>query len=91
MKTAMKEIEVIPLAQRKADRRGIRKEWIDDTVCHSERLAEGYGGRKVAQKKFLLEGKEYLLRVVYEETEDKYVVVTAYLTSQLSRYWKEEE
>ncbi len=29
-----------------------------------------------------------LLRVVYDETEQKYVVVTAYLTSAVTRYWK---
>lgn len=50
----------------------------------------GYGGRKVAQKKLLIEEKEYLLRVVYEETEELYIVVTAYITSQINRYWKEE-
>jgi hypothetical protein len=37
------------------------------------------------------EGREYLLRVVYEEKEDRKVVLTAYLTSQVKRYWKEEK
>jgi len=31
-----------------------------------------------------------LLRVVFEETEDKYVVITAYLTSDIKRYWKDK-
>jgi len=35
-------------------------------------------------------GKEYLLRVVYEE-KDRNVVLSAYLTSQINRYWKEEK
>jgi hypothetical protein len=48
-------------------------------------------GRKVAQKKYFLENKEFLLRVVYEEQDDLGVVITAYLTSQVVRYWAEGE
>jgi hypothetical protein len=32
--------------------------------------------------------KERLLRVVYEETESAYVVITAYVTSDITRYWR---
>ena len=49
------------------------------------------GGRKVAQKKYFMKNKEYLLRVIYEEKEELKVIVTAYITSQLSRYWRERE
>jgi hypothetical protein len=38
---------------------------------------------------FQFKDKEVLLRVVYEETEESYEVVTAYLTSQIRRYWEE--
>jgi len=31
-----------------------------------------------------------LLRVVCEEITDKYVVITAYLTSQIKKYWEEK-
>lgn len=85
----MKKIEIIPIAERKSKRRGIRKEWIEDAITNPIQIVDGYGGRKVAHKKFSMDDKEYLLRVVYEETEEKYIVVTAYLTSQISRYWKE--
>jgi len=33
--------------------------------------------------------KERLIRVVYEETETTLVVVTAYLTLAIARYWRE--
>ena len=39
----------------------------------------------------MIEDREFLLRVVYEEKEDIDVVVTTYLTSQVDRYWKEEK
>ncbi len=87
----MKEIEIIPIAAKKAEKRGIKKEIIEDTVSHPMQIVDGYGGRRVAQSKIIMEEKEYLLRVVYEEAEDKNIVVTAYLTSQVSRYWKGEE
>jgi hypothetical protein len=85
----VKRIEIIPIAQRKAERRGIPNEWIIEAVTFPAQIVEGYGGRKVAHRKYLVEGKEYLLRVVHEETEDSYEVVTAYLTSQIERYWTE--
>jgi hypothetical protein len=85
----MKKVEIIPIAQRKTDRRGIKKEWIEDAVINPLQVVGGYGERKVAHKKFFIDNKEYLLRVVYEETEDICTVVTAYITSQISRYWKE--
>jgi hypothetical protein len=39
----------------------------------------------------MVHDKEHLLRVVYEEKEESYEVITAYLASQIGRYWKEEK
>lgn len=86
----MKRIEIIPIAEKKSKRREIKREWIDDAITNPVQVVEGYGNRKVAHKKLQLGNKNYLLRVVYEETEEVYIVVTAYLTSQIDRYWKEE-
>jgi len=87
----MKKIEIIPIARKKLERRGLSEAWIKETVNRPDQTVGGYGGRKVAQKKYVLEDKEYLLRVVYEEREDLAVVITAYLTSQVVRYWTEGE
>jgi len=85
----MKKIEIIPIARKKLERRGLSEEWIKETINRPDQIVGGYGGRKVAQKKYVIENKEYLLRVVYEEQEDLGVVITAYLTSQVVRYWME--
>ncbi|OFZ57714.1 MAG: hypothetical protein A2W77_05620 [Nitrospinae bacterium RIFCSPLOWO2_12_39_16] len=85
------KIEIIPIAERKIKRRGIRKEWIEETISSPVQLVDGYGGRKVAQKMFIIENKKYLLRVVFEKKDEVYIVVTAYFTSQINRYWKEEK
>lgn len=45
----------------------------------------------MAQRKYMVEGREYLLRVVFEEKGSYYLVVTGYLTSPIERYWKEEK
>jgi hypothetical protein len=62
----MKHIEIIPVAKKKLERRGIPEQWVTETVNSPTQLVEGYGGRKVAHNKYLIGGKEFLLRVVYE-------------------------
>lgn len=84
----MKSIDIIPIARRKLKRRGIPGEWVEETINLPNQTVDGYGGRKVAHRKYKIKDKEYLLRVVYEEEEKIKVVVTAYLTSQIERYWK---
>ena len=47
------------------------------------------GGRKVAQLRWMTpEGREHLLRVVYEESGNDIVVVTVYDTSKVRKYWR---
>lgn len=86
-----KKVEIIPIARRKAERRGVKEAWITETMYAPSQIVPGHGGRNVAQKKYKIRGRKYLLRVVYEESENSYDVVTAYLTTQIERYWKEDE
>lgn len=86
----MKEIEIIPLARSKMDRRGIPESWVREALRSPDQVVEGHGGRLVAQERRRIRRKERLLRVVFEETRDKYVVITAYLTSDIKRYWRDK-
>jgi hypothetical protein len=86
----IKEIDIIPLAMRKMERRGIPESWVTEALKSADQIVEGHGGRKVAQQRRRVRRREKLLRVVFEETEDKYIVITAYLTSDIERYWKEK-
>jgi len=86
----MPQIEIIPIARRKIERRGIPEQWVIETLTSPSQIVDGYGDRKVAQKKYWIREKEYLLRVVFEDKEGGFVVVTGYLTSQIDRYWREE-
>jgi hypothetical protein len=86
----MKEIEIIPLARKKMGRRGIPEKWVIQALTLPDQIVEGYGGRSVAHRRHGIRGKDRLLRVVFEETPEKYIVITAYLTSDVKRYWKEK-
>jgi hypothetical protein len=83
-----KIIEIIPIARKKLRRRCISEEWVKETIDLPDQALDGYGGRRVAQKKYMIEQKEYLLRVIYEEKEEINIIITAYLTSHVERYWK---
>ncbi|HHT9120685.1 MAG TPA: DUF4258 domain-containing protein [Candidatus Hypogeohydataceae bacterium YC41] len=87
----MKNIEIIPIARRKMEKRGIKEEWVIEAVESPEQLVAGYGNRQVAHKRIDLGEQKRLLRVVYEVAETRFIVITAYLTSQIARYWKEEK
>ena len=86
-----KEIVVIPLAVTKAGKRSIHIPWIEETVHKPEQKVTGYGGRTVYQRRYQIPGRsQQLLRVVCEEKEGKSIVVTAYLTSDIERYWRKQ-
>lgn len=83
----MKPVEFIHIAERKLQRRAIEKEWVIRTIEKPMQTLNGYSGRKIAQSKYVVDNKEYLLRVIYEETGHEYMVISAYMTSQVDRYW----
>jgi hypothetical protein len=87
---SMKDIEIIPLAKRKMERRRIPEAWVSEALRNPDQVVTGHGGRSVAQQRRRVRRREMLLRVVFEETEDKYVVITAYLTSDIKRYWRDK-
>ena len=86
----MKRIEIIPLAKRKMEKRGIPEEWVDHALRGASQVVEGHSGRLVAQQRRKIRHREKLLRVVFEETETEYIVITAYLTSEIGRYWRDK-
>ena len=61
---------------------GVSEEKVVETVRNPEKLVFGYFGRKVAQSELSL---ELLLRVVYEETDNKVLILTLY-PSKRRRY-----
>jgi hypothetical protein len=75
---------------RKMEKRGIPESWVTEGLRSADQIAEGHGDRRVAQQRRKVRRQEKLLRIVFEETEDKYIVITAYLTSDIRRYWRDK-
>ena len=73
---------------RKIKQRGIPLEWVGQTLGSPDQITKGYEGRKVAQKLYNVNDKRMLLRVVFETAEEVNVIITAYLTTQIERYWR---
>ncbi|WP_456327076.1 DUF4258 domain-containing protein [Archaeoglobus sp.] len=76
------KVTFIPHALDRMKKRGITEKIVIETLKNPEKVVKGYGGRKIAQKMF----NDKLLRVIYEEKEDKLEVITAYLTSKIYKY-----
>jgi hypothetical protein len=55
-----------------------------------EQIVPEYGGLEARQSRVELEGKRYLVRVIVAERPDAIVVVTAYRTSRIGKYWRSE-
>ena len=52
----MKKIEIIPIARKKSERRGISEEWNSPM-----QIVEGYGGRKVAHRRYIIPNTGHLI------------------------------
>jgi hypothetical protein len=74
-------------------RRGIALALIQAVMEHPEQrvVDESCKGRWIHQSRFPFEdGKMYLLRVVVAEDEQPPLIITAYRTSKIEKYWSTE-
>ena len=74
-------------------RRGIPPELVHAVMDQPEqRIVDESGtGRWIFQSRLAFEdGKIYLVRVVVDEDEDPPVIITAYRTSKIEKYWSVE-
>jgi|APCry4251928382_1046606.scaffolds.fasta_scaffold37820_2 hypothetical protein len=72
-------------------RRHLPEEWVKQVACRPEQTLPARNGLECRQSKIFdpSSGKDYLLRVIVNPHESPNVVVTAYKTSKLSKYWSE--
>jgi len=85
----MKKVEIIPIAKRKVARRNIPENWIIETVNSPMEVMAGYGGRQVAHRKYIIDDKEYLLRVIFEKREEGKLWIGT--MAEIANYIKEEK
>ena len=85
-------MKIILLAHLKfqAKEREINLELIEDTLLKPEQIVPDLKGLRVAQKKYFdhKKSKEYLVRVIFKESESSRIGITAYKTSKIKKYWE---
>jgi hypothetical protein len=87
------EFRVSRHAEWEMTRRGIPFALVHAVVEHPEQrlVDESRPGRWIHQSRLRFEdGKMYLLRVVVAEDEQPPVIITAYRTSKIAKYWSAE-
>jgi hypothetical protein len=76
-------------AKEEIERRSIPLDTIHRVMESPQQIVSAYGERQVYQSKVEIGGKLYLVRVIVEPT-DPLMIITAYRTSQIEKYWKDE-
>lgn len=79
-----------PHAAEELHRRGIPRELVDQVLAAPQQIIEERGGRSAYQSQIEFpEGRVYLLRVIVQAHVEPAVVITAYRTSRIRKYWSQ--
>ncbi|HEU4760327.1 MAG TPA: DUF4258 domain-containing protein [Dehalococcoidia bacterium] len=83
-------IQFTAYAEARIQRRRLSKELVLMVLDAPEQVIEEDDERMVAQSRLTdaNSGQQRLLRVVYEQHEDQKIVITAYETSKMRKYWR---
>lgn len=87
----MKPIRITPHATERITARKLNSDVVEATVHHPQQIVpdEDDKNRQIFQSLFTdKKGKQKLLRVVVEETQNEIAVITVYPTSQIIKYWR---
>ena len=71
-------------------RRGLDEEVIREILAQPEQRLPVRPGRDVLQSRREMEGRTYLIRVFVDVDRSPAEVVTAYRTSKIDKYWRNE-
>jgi len=76
-------------ARQEMDRRSIPIELLESVLMEPQQVIEHLDGKKVYQSQMDLGGgKIYLLRTIVIEFADYALVITAYRTKKIGKYWR---
>ena len=74
-------------ARQEIERRRIPLILIEDTLAEPDQVVPERGVVKAYQSKCEIHGKMFLLRVIVDDSVAPAVVVTAYRTTKIEKYW----
>jgi hypothetical protein len=86
----MKPVRFSSHARLEIARRDIPVEVVEKVLSNPEQVVPEHGGLMARQSRVESEGKQYLVRVVVAEQPDVTIVVTAYRTNRVGKYWRSE-
>jgi hypothetical protein len=84
----MKPIQISGHARFEMQRRDTTKAEVEAVVRNPGQVLPAKKGRQVFQSKVGVKGR-LLLRVIVKEEPTAYVVVSAYKTSKVAKYWRQ--
>ena len=77
-------------AREEMKRRGLTDDLVETILQNPQQIVDEYGNRKAFQSIVKLgAGKDYLVRVIVNDTVEPTKVVTAYKTGRIKKYWRE--
>jgi hypothetical protein len=87
------DVIVTAHARFEIQRRGIEETDVITLINKPQQRIPSLKGRMILQNKYFdkTEGKDMLLRVIGKESPKGFVLITAYKTSKIEKYWMKEE
>jgi hypothetical protein len=84
------EFEISRHAQEEMDRRGVLRNWVEAILQNPQQIVDEYGQKKAYQSIIDMgTGKDYIVRVVVNDSVNPAKVVTVYKTSKIKKYWRQ--
>jgi hypothetical protein len=75
-------------AAEEIERRGVGRANVDGVLDAPAQIVEERSGRRAYQSRVNFADGEYLVRVLIDPADDPPVVLTAYRTSRIAKYWR---
>ena len=69
--------------------RQISKTLVNRVLSKPQQIVPGTKGRKIAQSIIELDNVNMLIRVVYQERNDYFEVITVYYTTRIDKNWRD--
>ena len=82
------KIVITPHAEEQMVFRELSRERVIEVATNPQQIVPASMGRSVAQSRYNVRGKDYLLRVLIEDRADERWVITIYPTSKVGKYWR---
>ncbi len=84
------KFELSSHASEEIERRGIPLNVVEAVLQRPQQVVDEYGNKKAYQSIMDIgAGKDYLIRIIVNESVDPVRVVTVYRTSKISKYWRQ--